>query len=152
MNKAIKIAALITIAPLTAFAGEAENILSCIQSVGAYTGKSVDEFDVRYEGRILGFSSAEWPGVVCEVSFASVYNLTVDGRQYVYAGFAGKQAKTTYENLERETEEAISLLQSRIQLLERRLEGSRSTLRLPNPDIEGANSYVRDGIERATGR
>ena len=152
MNKAITIAGLLTIAPLTALAGEAENISSCIQSVEAYTGKSVDEFDVRYEGRILGFSSAEWPGVVCEVAFASVHNLTVDGRQYVYAGFAGKKAKTAYENLERETEEAISLLESRVQLLERRLEGSRSTLRLPNPDIEGANSYVRDGIARATGR
>ena len=151
MNKTLTFSALLAFAPLTATAGEAENILSCIQSVNAYTGKSVDEFDVRYEGRILGFSSAEWPGVMCEVSFASVYNLTVDGRQYVYEGFAGRQAKTAYENLERETEEAISLLESRVQLLERRLEDARSTLQMPSPDIEGVQDRIRDGIGRATG-
>ena len=151
MNKAIAISALLSIAPLTASAGEAENILSCIQSVNAYTEKSVDEFDVRYEGRILGFSSAEWPGIMCEVSLASVYNLTVDGHQYVYEGFSGRQAKTAFGSLERETEEAISLLESRAQLLERRLEDARSTLQLPNPDIEAVNEGIRYGIGRATG-
>jgi len=151
MNKTLAISALLTIAPLTASAGEAENILSCIQSVNAYTGKSVDEFDVRYEGRILGFSSAEWPGIRCEVNLASVYNLTVDGRQYVYEGFSGRQAKTAYESLERETEEAISLLESRAQLLERRLQDAKSTLQLPNPDIEAVQEGIRYGIGRATG-
>jgi hypothetical protein len=151
MNKTITISALLLIAPLTASAGEAENILSCIQSVNAYTGKSVDEFDVRYEGRILGFSSAEWPGIGCEVSLASVYNLTVDGRQYIFEGFSGRQAKTAYESLERETKEAISLLESRAQLLERRLEDARSTLKFPNPDIEAVQKGIRYGIGRATG-
>lgn len=151
MTKTLTLSALLAFAPLTATAGEAENILSCIRSVDAYTGKSVNEFDVRYEGRILGFSSAEWPGVMCEVSFASVYNLTVEGRQYVYEGFAGRQAKIAFETLEKETEDAISLLESRVKLLERRLEDSQSRLRLPDPDIEAINSRIRDGIARATG-
>jgi hypothetical protein len=99
----------------------------------------------------LGFSSAEWRGIMCEVSLASVYNLTVDGRQYVYEGFSGRQAKTAYESLERETDEAISLLESRAQLLERRLEDARSTLQLPNPDIEAIEDGIRNGIGRATG-
>lgn len=151
MNKAITISALLSIAPMTASAGEAENIMSCIQSVNAYTGKSVDEFNVRYEGHILGFSSAEWPGIRCEASLASVYNLTVDGRQYVYEGFSGRQAKNTFEGLERETEEAISLLESRVQLLDRRLQDAKSALKLPNPDLAAVQESIRYGIGRAIG-
>lgn len=151
MKKTTIFLVLAAMAPVTAYAGEAENILACIQSVNAYTGRSVDEFDVRYEGRFLGFSSAEWPGIKCEVSLGSVFNLTVDGRQYVYEGFSGHQAKTAFEGLERETQVATSLLESRVQLLERRLEDAKAALQMPNPDIGAVQEGIRYGISRATG-
>ena len=48
-------------------AGEAENILVCIKAVKDFSGKNVDEFDVRYKGRTLGMSSAT-KGAKCSVN------------------------------------------------------------------------------------
>ena len=93
MNKTLAISAFLTIAPLTAFAGEFETIISCIQFVNAYTRKYVDEFYVCDVGRILGFCSAEWSGIECEINLTFVYNLTVDGRRYFYERISGRQVK-----------------------------------------------------------
>lgn len=145
------ILALALAAPSSASAGEAENILACIDAVESYSSRTVDEFDVRYTGRILGFSSAEWQGIVCEITLGQVYNLTVDGHQYIYEGFSGRQASIAYEGLEMDTEEAISLLESRIPLLERRLEDARDRLQMPSADIEEIQGFIAEGIARATG-
>jgi hypothetical protein len=138
--------------PAEAFAGEAGNIMACIQAVEAYTGQVVDEFDVEYTGRILGRSTANWPGVECEPMLDSVFNLSVNGTQYVVEGFAGMEAKRTFGNLESKTEDAISLLNSRITLLERRLSEAEAQLKEPNPSISEIEDYVFGGIVKATGK
>ena len=145
-------ASVLAFTPFAATAGEAENILACIKKTELFSGKVVDEFDVRYNGRFLDFSTAEWPGVKCSVKLGYVDALTVDGRKYIVDGFAGAQAKTVFLTLEKETEEAVSLLESRVQLLERRLEDARSKLRQPSHDVDSIQSHIREGISRATGQ
>lgn len=149
--KILTTALFFTCAPLAALAGEAENILACINMTKLFSGKVVDEFDVRYTGHMLNFSTAEWRGVSCSVKLGYVDSLTVEGRQYIVDGFAGAQAKTAYLTLEKETEEAVSLLESRVQLLERRLEDARSALQQPEPNIVSIQSHIHEGISRATG-
>lgn len=143
-------AAFITLLPTVSLAGEAENILACIRAVDEFADQSVDEFDVRYTGRIIDFSTAEWPNVVCEVKLGSVYNLTVNGTQHIVEGFAGIEAKAAYSALELETEDAVSLLESRIAILERRLSDAKSNLQQPSPNIMEIENYVREGIARST--
>ncbi|UWR25085.1 hypothetical protein K3757_11425 [Sulfitobacter sp. S223] len=138
--------------PAEAFAGEAGNILACIQAVEAFTGQVVDEFDVEYTGRILGMSTANWPGVECEPMLESVFNLSVNGKQYVVEGFAGMEAKRTFETLESETEDAVSLLNSRIRILERRLDEAEAQLKEPDLIISEIEDYVSVGIAKATGK
>jgi hypothetical protein len=138
--------------PTTSIASEAGNILACINAVKTYTGKTVDEFDVNYTGRFIKFSTAEWTGIKCEVSLDSVHSLKVDGTTYVVDGFAGYPAKSAYETIEKRTEDAISLLESRIKLLERRLDGSEQKLKLPNPNISEIKEYIETGISKATGQ
>ena len=140
------------IIPNLSLASEAGNILACINAVKSYTGKTVDEFDVNYTGRILAFSSAEWSGIKCEVSFDSVQNLTVDGKKYVIDGFSGKDSKRTYEQISTETEQAVSLLNSRVKLLEQRLERSEAQLRQPNPNFKEIKDFIASGISKATGK
>ena len=154
MKMKMKLTALVLsiIIPSTSHAGEAENILACINTVKAYTGKTVDEFDVNYTGRFIKFSTAEWTGIKCEVSLDSVHSLKVDGTTYVVDGFAGYPAKSAYEAIEKRTEDAISLLESRIKLLERRLDGSEQKLKLPNPNISEIKEYIETGISKATGK
>ena len=132
-----------------AAAGEAENIAACIAAVKDYTGRAVDEFNVRYEGSYLSFSVAEWEGVRCEVKLASVWNLEVDGEPAVDEGFAGRKAKELHQALELETDQAISTLEARIGILERRLEEAEAGLRKPQPDLDAIGAHVREGIEKA---
>ena len=138
--------------PTTSFASEAGNILACINAVKSYTGKTVDEFDVNYTGRFIKFSTAEWKGIKCEVMLDSVKSLRVDGTTYVVDGFAGYPAKNLYEKIEKQTEDAVSLMESRIKLLERRLDGSMQKLKRPNPDISEIKEYIDTGISKATGK
>lgn len=138
--------------PATSIASEAGNILACINAVKAYTGKTVDEFDVTHTRRILTFSSAEWPGIKCEPVMNYVHNLTVDGKKYVIEGFAGSEAKRTYDDIEKETEDAVSLLKSRIKLLEQRLDRAEEQLKQPNPEIQEIRAFIDNGIKKATGK
>jgi hypothetical protein len=152
MNLKYLVVALTFVTPTTSTASEAGNILACINAVKSYTGKTVDEFDVNYTGRFIKFSTAEWTGIKCEVSLDSVHSLKVDGTTYVVDGFAGYPAKSAYEAIEKRTEDAISLLESRIKLLERRLDGSEQKLKLPNPNISEIKEYIETGISKATGK
>ena len=151
MLKRLSLTTLLLTAPVYASAGEADNIMACISSVKLFSGKIVDEFDVRYTGRILGMSSAEWKGVKCSVKLGYIDELTVDGKQYIVDGFAGIEAKRSFDLLEKETGDAISLLESRVELLQRRLDQAKSRLKEPDPDIPEITAKVRDGIGRATG-
>ena len=138
--------------PTTSFSSEAGNIIACINAVKSYTGKTVDEFDVNYTGSFIKFSIAEWTGIKCEVKVESVQSLKVDGTTYVIDGFSGYPAKSAYELIEKQTQDAISLLESRIKLLERRLDSSEQKLKLPNPDISEVKEYIKKGISKATGK
>jgi len=137
--------------PNLSLASEAGNIFACIKAVKSYTGRTVDEFDVNYTGRILAFSSAEWSGIKCEVAFDSVQNLTVDGKKYIVDGFSGIDAKRTYEQISEKTEKAISLLNSRVKLLEQRLERSANQLMQPNPNLKEIKDFIGTGISKAVG-
>ena len=153
MKMKMKLTALVLsiIIPSTSHAGEAENILACINTVKAYTGKTVDEFDANYTGKVLSFSTAEWTGIKCEVKVGFVNSLVVDGTAYVVDGYAGYPAKSAYKKIEKQTEDAVSLLESRIKLLERRLDGSEQKLMKPNPNISEIETYIETGIFKATG-
>lgn len=133
-------------------AGEADNILACITAADQHAGLDLDEFDVSYTGKILGDSTANWSGVECEVKFGTVYRLRANGKTYVIDGFSGLNAKVAYVTLEKETAEAVSLLESRIAILERRLEGARGKLMSPEPNVDEIKEYVRTGVTKATGR
>jgi hypothetical protein len=144
-------ALMVAASPTLSLAGEGDNIMACIQAVQAFDGRTVDEFDARYEGRLLDLSEVKWPGIDCAVKLGLVFDLTVDGRQLIVDHFAGQQAKSTYERLEVSTDEAISLLESRIQILERRLADAETKLKQPNPDIKAVAAHVDSGIAKATG-
>ena len=145
------LAVIAVLAPSTSGASEEGNIRACIDAIDAYSGKNVDEFDVRYDGRILGFSTASWPGVACEVSMDTVFNLTIDGKQYVVDQFSGVEAKKTFEMLSAETDEAIAILESRISSLKRRIDKTEKDLKIPNADISASSAYIMEGILKATG-
>ena len=136
----------------TAFAGEAENIAACADAVNTYTGGKVDEFDVVYEGAFLSFSVAKWPKVECEVTLASVWSLRVNGNQYIVEGFSGLKAKNEYEKLEVKTKDAIALLNTREDILERRLLKAEEQLRSPKPNIKEIKAKIDQGIKKATGQ
>ena len=151
MKKNILVFTVLLSIPNAAFASEAGNILACINAVKTYTGKTVDEFDANYTGKIFSFSTAEWSGIKCEVAFDSVQNLTVDGEKYIVDGFSGIDAKRTYEQISAKTEKAVSLLNSRVKLLEQRLERSANQLRQPNPKLNEIKDFIATGISKAVG-
>lgn len=137
--------------PSTAFAGAAENIQACVKAIQVHAGQTVDEFDVSYEGNILFNSTADWPGIQCEVKFASVINLTVNRRQYVVDTFAGHDAKRTFNRIEQKTERAILTLESRIELLRQKLAAAEGRLRLPNQNLGAIERSIDSDINKATG-
>ena len=149
---ALTIATTLLLTTGTAFAGEAENIAACADAVKTYTGKNVDEFDVVYEGAFLSFSVAKWPEVECEVTLASVWSLRVNGNQYIVEGFSGLKAKNEYQKLEVKTKDAIALLNTREDILERRLLKAEEQLRSPKPNIKEIRAKIDQGIKKATGQ
>lgn len=151
MKKNILVFTVLFSIPNSALASEAGNILACINAVKTYTGKTVDEFDANYTGKIFSFSIAEWSGIKCEVAFDSVENLTVDGEKYMVDGFSGIDAKRTYEQISEKTKKAVSLLNSRVKLLEQRLERSENQLRQPNPNLNEIKDFIATGVSKAVG-
>ena len=138
--------------PSVTLAGEAENIGACIKSVKEYSGIDVDEFDANYEGKLLGFSKTKWDGITCDVKLSTVHNLTINGKKYIVDTFSGIDAKNIFSQIEKDTEEAVSLLESRIKLLEQRLKKSEKKLKLVNPDVNEIKEYIANGISKATGK
>ena len=150
--KTLIAALIVSASPTLSLAGEGDNIAACIQAIQTFDGRTVDEFDARYEGRILDLSEVKWPGIVCAVKLGLVFDLTVDGKRLIIDQFAGEEAKSAYERLEISTQEAIALLESRVQILERRLADAETKLKQPNPDIAAVAAHIDSGIAKATGK
>ena len=133
------------------FAGDAENIAACVKSAKDFSGVTLDDFDVVYEGNIFSMSTAKWKNAFCEVGASKVYKLTVNGELLVYEGFAGKDSYDLNKTLNEKTEEAIKKMNSRIELLKKRMDKVETDLKKPKPDHNGLTLYVNEGIEKAIG-
>ena len=107
------------LSPGRAYADDAGNISACVEAAGL-GDRELDEFDVQYEGSFLGFSVAKWNGVECEVKLELVFNLTIEGERLIVELFAGKEAQSMYEKLEKSTDEAVATLKARVSLLKSR--------------------------------
>lgn len=143
--------AMLAIVSINVFAGTAENIQACVKNAKAFAGINLDEFSAIYEGNFVSMSTAKWKNVFCEVKLGDVYTLTVNNKEYLYKGFAGRKSYELHEELEAKTEEAIQQLKSRISLLEDRMARANVSLKMANPNHAWLAKYVSEGIEKATG-
>ncbi len=150
MKKLLFTSLVLLYAPFT-YAGEAENILSCVNRANEFSGVKLNEFEAVYEGKILSMSSVKWKNAFCEVKFGSVHNLQVNGIQYIYYGFAGKEAYDLNRILEAKTESAINQLKSRVSLLEQRMNQVKRNLQAPRPDAASLTRYINEGVEKSVG-
>jgi hypothetical protein len=141
--------AFLLILPTPAIAGKEENIISCIKAVEAHSEKIVDRFSVNYTRKFIGHSIADWRGVKCEVSFGKVENLTVGDQQYISDGFAGREAKLLYDQIEAEIKKAKSSLESRLKELEKGLEHAEKELKKPHPQLNKIADYISGVISVA---
>lgn len=152
MIRPISLAAALLLPALPALAAGADAIRLCVAEVARTTGRTVSDFDATYRQRLLQGDLVRWPGIVCEVRQGKVYALSVDGTPAVNAGWASADAKLAYEQLDRETSEAIRTLDTRRTLLAERLREAERQLRLPGADIPAVSGYVQGGIDQALGR
>jgi len=152
MIRPVCLAAALLLPALPALAAGADAIRLCAAEVVRTTGRTVSEFDATYRQRLLQGDLVRWPGIVCEVRQGKVYALSVDGAPAVSAGWASADAKLAYDQLDRETSEAIRTLDTRRALLAERLREAERQLRLPGADIPAVTGYVQGGIDQALGR
>lgn len=148
---ALLLGSVATLISTATIAGDAENIQSCVKKAYEFSGISLDEFKVSYQGNILAMSVARWSNTYCEVKLGDVYALTVNGKELIYRGYAGRDSYELKNNLDAKTEEAIRQLKSRISLLEQRVSQAGTSLKMPRPDHVWLTRYVDEGIEKATG-
>lgn len=134
-----------------AYASDAENIMACVKKANEFSGVTLSEFDVSYQGNILAMSTAKWGNAHCEVKFNDVYNLQVNGNQVIFNRFAGRESYDLNKALEVKTETAINQLKSRIALLEQRMSQVSVSLKMPKPDHVWLNRYIDEGIEKSIG-
>jgi hypothetical protein len=133
-------------------AASGDAIRLCADEVLRTTGRSLNAFDATYRQRLLQGDLVRWPGIVCEVRQGKVWALSVDGAPAVSGGWPSPEAKAAYDQLDRETSEAIRTLDSRRALLAQRLDEAGRQLRLPGADIPVVTGYVQEGIGQALGR
>jgi hypothetical protein len=124
----------------------------CADEVARTTGRTVNAFDATYRQRLLQGDLVRWPGIVCEVRQGKVWALSVDGTPAVSGGWPSPQAKAAYDQLDRETAEAIRTLDARRALLAQRLDEAGRQLRQQGADIPAVTGYVQEGIGQALGR
>jgi hypothetical protein len=132
-------------------AGEAENITACVAKAKEFARVSLDPFAVKYEGKVVALSTAIWPDAYCEVKLGQVYNLSVNHREIIYEGYAGKSSYDLAMSLQARTNDAIKQMRSRIALLEQRSNQASNSLRKPNPNQKHLAQYVDEGILKAIG-
>jgi hypothetical protein len=133
-------------------AASGDAIRLCAEEVLRTAGRSLNAFDATYRQRLLQGDLVRWPGIVCEVRQGKVWALSVDGAPAVSGGWPSPEAKAAYDQLDRETSEAIRTLDTRRALLAQRLDEAERQLRLPGADIPVVTGYVQEGIGQALGR
>ena len=131
------------------FADATDDISACISAVKIFSGRDVNEFDVAYESNWILADVASWDGVECYVDSQKILRLVVDDITYVIDGFAGEEAKVAYGAMQEDTDAAISVLETRIQLLKERLEAVKRDLGQKDPDITGASAFIAEGIKKS---
>lgn len=136
---------------MPAHAGDADNISACVAKAKEFTGAELDPFSAKYQGKVLTLSTARWSNAYCEVKLSSVYTLQINGKDIIYRGYAGKESYNLNNLLQAKTDAAISQMNSRISLLKQRAEKASDSLRNPNPDFDGVNKFVNDGLEKSIG-
>lgn len=149
--KKILFVILVMIKSADVYAGDAENIMACVNKAYEFAGIRLSEFEVSYQGNILAFSTAKWSNAYCEVKLGSVYNLQINSNQLIFEGFAGKESYDLNQALEEKTEAAINQLKSRITILEQRMSQVSASLRLPQPNHVSLIQYIDEGIEKSLG-
>ena len=142
----------LALAPAIVQAGSTDSIRACMAEVSRTTGRTLNEFDAVYQQRFLQTDLVRWSGIACEVKQGRVWSLTVDGTPTVVGGWPSPEAKAAYDQLDRDTSEAIRTLDTRRQLLAQRLKDAGAQLRAPGADIPGVSAYVHDGITQAIGK
>jgi len=133
----------------SAFAGDAENIAACAKKAKEFSGVTLEEFDVNYEGNWLSMSIAKWSNAYCEVKRGEVYKLSINGELVIYDGFAGKGAYDLNKALKGKTDLAINKLNSRVSLLRQRMEKATEELRKPMPSHDELMRYIDEGVEKS---
>lgn len=151
MNK-IFIGLTLILATNQVIAGDAENISACVKKAKDFSGVTLDVFDVSYEGNLLSMSVAKWKNALCEVKVGEVYTLNVNGSNFIYRGYAGKDSYDLNEELDRKTEVAINQMNSRISLLRQQKNQVSVSLQRPKPDHVWLTRYVNEGIEKSLGK
>ena len=71
--KKIALVILMMIFSTFTLAGDAENIAACVKKAKEFSGVTLDEFDVTYEGNILTMSTANWSNASCQVKVCLLY-------------------------------------------------------------------------------
>ena len=132
-------------------AGDAENISACTARAKEFTGIALDPFSAKYQGKVLALSTVKWSNAYCEVKLSSVHTLQINGKDIIYKGYAGKKAYDLNTSLQTKTDSAIAQMNSRISLLKQRAEKASDSLRKPNPDFNGINQFVNEGLEKSVG-
>lgn len=132
-----------------ALADDAENVKACVMKAKEFSGVSLRESDAVYEGNVFSYSTAKWNNVYCDVKFGIVYNLSVNNRKVIVEKFAGQSAYNLNQQLKSKTEEAVKRLQSRISLLEKRMDQASEQLQKYNPDQQKLSKFIDDGIEQS---
>jgi hypothetical protein len=151
MNKVV-MGLFLMLATNAAIAGDAENISACVKKAKEFSGVTLDAFDVSYKGNVLSMSVAKWSNAICEVKVGQVYNLDVNGTNFIYQGYAGKESYDLNEELERKTDAAIDQMNSRISLLKQRKNQVSVSLQRPNPNHPWLTQYINEGIEKSVGK
>ena len=152
MHHTAILALFLALAPLPAAAAGIDAIRLCADEVLRTTARTLNAFDATYRQRPLQSDLVRWPGIVCEVRQGKVWALSVDGTPAVSGGWPSPEAKAAYDQLDRETSEAIRTLDTRRALLTQRLDEAGRQLRQQGADIPAVTGYVQEGIGQALGR
>ena len=148
--KRITIGLLMLTVSASSFAGDAENIATCIKKAKELSGIVLDEFEVNYEGNWLTMSVAKWASAYCEVKMGEVYRLSINGDWLIYDGFYGKGSYDLNKVLQEQTDAAINKLNSRITLLRHRMSKVTEELKKPGSIHDELSRYIDEGINKST--
>lgn len=146
--KFILFLSLIVISPIS-YGGDAQNIEACVNTARDFANVTLEPFAAKYEGNFIKNSVVKWKNAYCEVKFAEVYTLQIDGRDIVYQGYAGKDAYDLYQKIRGKTDNAINLLNARIALLQQQSDEASKKLKAAKPDLREVLKMVDDGLNKS---